>query len=243
MAAVAGRSTGSLDIAMLTRKVRSQPKETDWFFFSSGMIIRVSSDYIAMRLLHQLEPLTCAPTICVSMIDVAEKSLKLHLAVQTRTTTALSDMATTYGHNLEALRAACARYTPVFDDVDVRSFTSHLNDRDGKLYQELRYGAQKTTDGFSTNLSTLRPVVDKIFAESILGLPEEQRRLLVSASPLKSLLVRSRFDQTKHPHEVIDAVRRDNAYFERLSTYCHRLEEDQDGVLKALAEAKGKGDV
>ena len=64
------------------------------------------------------EPLTCAPTVLVAMLDVVEKSLKLHLAVQAQTATALTEMSSTYGHNVEALRDACAAFTPVFADED-----------------------------------------------------------------------------------------------------------------------------
>jgi len=223
---------------VLIRKILPQPKEKDWFMFSSGLMLRVSSDYISMRLLHMLEPLTCMPTIAVTMVDVAEKSLKLHLAVHTQTVAALADMGSKYGHNLEALRDACAGFSPVFADDDVRAFTKHLNDRDGKLYQQLRYGAQKTTDGFKTNLTSLRPVVDKIFCESVLGLPEAIRNLLVYSSPIKQLLVRSAFDQSRHPVELIDALRRENAYFDRLNEYCHRIEAEQGALLAAVHAAK-----
>lgn len=201
-------------------------------------MLHVSSDYIAMRLLHQLEPLTSAPTICVLMLDVVEKALKLHLAVQTQTTTALSDMATKYGHNVEALREGCAAFAPVFADADIRDFARHLNDRDGKLYQQLRYGSQKTTEGFSTNLSNLRPVVDKIFCEAILQLPENIRRVLVYSSPLKALIVGSRFDQTRHPGELLEALKRDNAYFDRLAEYCHRIENEQADLLAQMTAAR-----
>ncbi|MBI1891854.1 MAG: hypothetical protein HYS18_14500 [Burkholderiales bacterium] len=219
---------------MLTRKLLPQPQEKDWFMFSAGLMLHVSSDYIAMRLLHQLEPLTSMPTICVLMLDVVEKALKLHLAVQTQTATALTDMATKYGHNVEALREACAGFAPVFADPDVRDFAKHLNDRDGKLYQQLRYGSQKTTEGFSTNLSTLRPVVDKIFCESILQLPESIRRVLVYSSPLKHLIVGNRFDQSRHPAGLLEALRRDNAYFDALSDYCHRIEKEQSDLLAKM---------
>lgn len=215
---------------MLTRNELSQPQEKDWFMFSSGLMLRVSSDYISMRLLHLLEPLTCMPTIAVSMIDVAEKSFKLHLAVHTQTVAALADMGSKYGHNLEALRGACAGFSPVFAEDDVRAFTKHLNDRDGKLYQQLRYGAQKTTKGFKTNLSSLRPVVDKIFCESVLGLPEGIRKVLLYSSPIKQLLARTALDQSQHPVELIDALRRENAYFDRLNEYCHRIEAEQTAM-------------
>jgi hypothetical protein len=122
---------------MLTRTPSPQHQEKDWFTFSAGLMIHVSSDYMTMRLLHYLEPLTGAPTICATMLDIAEKSLKLHLAVQTQSTTALADIGTTYGHNIEALREACAAFTPVFAEDDVRAFTKDLNDRDGKLYHPM----------------------------------------------------------------------------------------------------------
>jgi len=205
--------------------------------FSSGLMLRVSSDYISMRLLHLLEPLTCMPTIAVLMIDIAEKSFKLYLAVQTQTGAALADMGSKYGHNLEALREACAGFSPIFKENDVRAFTKNLNDRDGKLYQQLRYGAQKTTDGFKTNLSTLRPVVDKIFCESILGLPDGIRRTLIYSSPIKQLLVRTSLDQSRHPEELIDALRHDNVYFDRLNDYCHRIEEEHATLIAKIASA------
>src|ERR1035437_3268188 len=201
---------------MLTRKPTAQPQEKNWFMFSAGLMIRVSSDYIAMRLLHQLEPLTCAPTICVTMLDIVEKSLKLHLAVQTQAEDALAVMSTKYGHNVEALRDACAAHTPIFAEDDVRAFTRDLNDRDGKLYQQLRYGSQKITSGFQTNPSTLRPVVDKIFCEAILQLPEHIRKALVYSSPIQHLLVGSSLDQSRHQVELVEALRIDNAYFDRL---------------------------
>ena len=203
----------------------------------------VSSDYVAMRWLHRCEPLTCAPTICVAMLDVVEKSLKLHLAVQTQTATALTDMSAKYGHNVEALRGACAAFTPIFADDDVRAFTKDLNDRDGKLYQQLRYGSQKTTAGFQTNLSTLLPVVDKIFCESILSLPEDTRRVLVFSSPLKQLLVGSPFDQSRNPAQLLEALQKDNAYFDRLLQYCRQIEKEQAALAASISEARaGSGD-
>lgn len=226
---------------MLTRNPLPQPQDQEWFTFSAGLMIRVCSDYISVRLLHQLEPLTCAPSIVVMMLDVVEKLLKLHLAVHTQTPTALSDMSTKYGHNIEALRAACAAYTPAFNDPDVCAFTKDLNDRDGKLYQKLRYGAQRTTEGFSTNLSTLRPVVDKIFAESILGLPESTRRMFMYTSPLKQLLLRTRFDQSQHPAELFNALRLDNAYFDQLLAYCQQIEAEQEALMAKLHPAQSQG--
>jgi len=176
------------------------------------------------------------------MLDVVEKSLKLHLAVQTQTATALTEMSTTYGHNVEALRDACAAFTPAFADDDVREFTRDLNDRDGKLYQQMRYGSQRTTLGFQTNLSTLRPVVDKIFSESLLGLPEDARKVLVFSSPLKQLLIGNQFDQSRNPAQLIAALAKDNAYFDRLLHYCRQIEEEQAALAASLAGRTTTGD-
>jgi hypothetical protein len=219
---------------MLKRKIAPQPKELDWFTFSAGLIPGLCSDYIAVRLLYRLEPLTTAFTIVGKMLDVVEKSLKLYIAAQTRTTAALSDVAGRYGHNVEKLRVACAAYESAFDDDDVRAFTKDLNDADGKLYQKLRYGAQKTTDGFETNLAALMPVVDKIFCKSILTLPADCQKVLVFSSPLKQLLMGSRFDQTQNRAWVLEALRSGNAYFHELAALCHRLDEEHAAARISL---------
>lgn len=226
---------------MLKRKPTAQRQEINWFAFSARLMLHVCSDYIAMRTLYQLEPLTTAPTLCVLMLDVVEKSLKLHLSVQTKTMTALKDMRTDYGHNVESLRAACARYHSVFDESDVRAFTKDLNDKDGKLYQHLRYGTQETTDGFSTTLGVLLPVVDKVFVQSILLLPENDRKLLFFVSPLKSLLVRSQFDQSRDPELLINLLRLGNVQFAPLQHYCEQIEREHDELVANLSKAKAEG--
>ena len=83
------------------------------------------SDYIAVRILYWLEPFTTGMTVVPKMLDVVEKALKLHLAVQTQTKTALSDARSEYGHNLEKLRAACAQYEKAFDHPEIQAFTKH----------------------------------------------------------------------------------------------------------------------
>ena len=223
---------------MLKRKQTPQRQDKDWFMFSASLMLHVCSDYIAVRTLYQLEPLTTAPTLLVLMLDVVEKSLKLHLAVQTKTQNALSEMSSTYGHNVESLRAACAKFSAVFDDPDVCAFTKDLNDRDGKLYQQLRYGSQQTTDGFSTALGDLLPVVDKVFVRSILLLPEDSRKLLFFVSPLKSLLVRSKFDQTRNPGLIVDLLRVGNDHYEDLLRYCEQIEREHTELVIKLAAAQ-----
>lgn len=219
---------------MLIRRPSSHRQDPDWFMFSSGLLHRLCSDYVAMRMLYRLGRPTTTPTICVMMIDVVEKSLKLHLAVQSQTKTALSDMRTTHGHNVDSLRRACAKFHPLFDEADVRGFTQHLNDRDGKLYQELRYGSQETTNGFKTNIGTLLPVVDKVFVQSILLLDEGHRRLLVGASPIKSLLTRSPLDQSQYPEQTIEILADGNAQFPLLMEYCQSVAQEQAALMAKL---------
>ena len=96
--------------------------------------------------------------------------------------------------------------------------------------------------GFRTNLSILRPVVDKIFAESLLGLPEGARKLLLFSSPLKQLLVGSPFDQSRNPVELIAALSKDNAYFDRLFEYCRQIEEEQAALAASFAGRPTTGD-
>jgi len=224
---------------MLSRK-HTNHRDMHWFMFSAGLMHSLCSDYIAMRLLVNVEPLTTAMTIVPKMLDVVEKSLKLHWAVRSQTTIALCEARATYGHNIEKLRTACAGYHAVFDEADVHAFTKDLNDPGGKLYQYLRYGTQETTAGFETNLEALLPVVDKIFAKSILLLPGGIRKVLVFSSPLKNLLTRSRFDQSQYPDQLLEILQRNNAHFADLSAYCHRLDDEHANLHKQLQPAKAK---
>jgi len=221
---------------MLTRKPTSQHQERDWFYFSAALMHSLCSDYVAMRLLYTLEPLTTGMTILPKMLDVVEKALKLHLSVQTQTKTALTDARTKYGHNIENLRVACATFEPAFDHQDIRVLTRDLNDKDGKLYQYLRYGSQATTAGFETNLAVLLPVVDRVFANSLLLLPAEHRKLLLFCSSLKSLVTRSRFDQSRHPEQLMDVIARDNAHFHEFKTLFEQLDKEHE-ILAAQMRA------
>lgn len=198
------------------------------------------SDYIAVRMLYGLEPLTTAMTILPKMLDVVEKALKLHLAVQTQTETALSDARSEYGHNLEKLRAACAQYEKAFDHPDIQALTKDLNDKDGKLYQHMRYGSQETTTGWQTNLALLLPVVDRVFANALLLLPEQHRRLLLFCSSLKSLVTRSRFDQSRNPDHLTELLARENYFFGEFIAVFETLDRENE-QLSAQLQAAASG--
>ncbi|GAB3390428.1 hypothetical protein [Lysobacter fragariae] len=227
---------------MLKRKPAPQRQERDWFTFSTSLLHSLCSDYIAMRLLYWLEPFTTSSTVLTKMLEVVEKSLKLHLAVQTQTTTALTDARTMYGHNIEKLRAKCASYESAFDHPDIRALTRDLNDNDGKLYQFLRYGSQETTIGSQANLTALLPVVDRVFANSLLLLPEHHRRVLLFCSALKNLVTRSRFDQSRDPNQLIEILALDNPYFAEFSelfTALDKQNEDLAAQMRRDMEASG----
>ena len=96
------------------------------------------------------------------MVEVAEKSLKLFVTVNKKSDKALSE-AGKYGHNVEELRKVSCAFNLVFNDEDIKHFTKDLCEAGGELYQYLRYGSQKTTEGMTSNLEILIPVIDKIF--------------------------------------------------------------------------------
>ncbi len=220
---------------MISRQGTSQREDQGWFQFASSLMHVVCSDYIALRMLGQLEPLTTAMAVAPKMLDVVEKALKLHLAVQRQSPTALTD-AMDFGHDVEKLRAECAAYHSVFDDDDVRAFTHHLNDRAGTLYQYMRYGSQITTKGHSIEYGAL-PVVDKVFVKSVVLLPESFRRFFY-CSPLNALITRSPTDQTRHPDQVLRLLADGNAYFDELVELCRQLNEEQLALRHQLDETE-----
>jgi hypothetical protein len=219
---------------MLRRKKESQKIERDWFEFSSQLFSHLCSDYIALRLLYYLEPLTTGQSILVKMIEVAEKSLKLYLTVHNKSNTALSDSIINYGHNIEKMRIESTKYDKVFDDDDVKRFSKDLQDKRGEFYQYLRYGSQQTTQGMSANLDQIMPVIDKIFFKSILLLPESERRLFNFVSLLKNLVTKSRFDQSQNPKLLLSAIQKNNPYLNEHIEYCHFLDGEHARSLEKI---------
>ena len=227
---------------MLKRKQSTQRNEKDWFYFSSPLSMALVSDYIAMRLLFRIEPLTTAMVVLGKALDVAEKSLKLFVTVSTKTPMALSSARTNYGHNIEKLRAAAAQYDSVFNEAAIRSFARDLSDKSGKLYQHVRYGSEETTDGFEANLAGVITVIDRIFVQSILRLPDRERKLLFLVSPLKNLIRGSHFDQTQNRGLVLDALRWQNAEFPAFEALCELLDVEHEALIRQLEVASVAAD-
>lgn len=220
---------------MWGKQKRSSPEQQDWFRFSSGLMHGLCSDYIALRLLLYVEPWTTAQTILVKMIEVAEKSLKLYIAVNDQSTNA-SDRAKKSSHNIEQLRQLSATHDESFNDVGIRDFTRDLSDKSGELFQFLRYGSHDTTFGFSTDFSKLAPVVDKIFLYSLLKLPEPHRKMLVFCSALKQLITGSRFDQSRNRQLLLKALQNGNPCFDDFISYCHHLDVEHEKLTVQIQQ-------
>jgi hypothetical protein len=221
---------------MLQRKKASQKIEKDWFQFAAPLSLIVHSDYIALRLLYYLEPLTTAWPVLTKMIDVAEKSLKLYLTAQNKSVVALSDARSNYGHHIEKLRIESTNHNSAFGDEDIKEFSKDLNDKSGALYQYLRYGSQETTNGSNANLGQLMLVIDKIFFKSILLLPPDQKRVLTFVSPLKNLVTASKFDQSQNPTLLLKALKENNAYLDEYLDYCKLLDKEHLELTELLKQ-------
>jgi len=221
---------------VLERKSSPAKMDKDWFMFSSGLMMSLCSDYISMRLLYQLERFTTAPTILIKMIEVAEKSMKLFVTINSKTKTALSDSKSIYGHSIEKLRKESSQYSKVFEGADICEFTSDLNDKNGALYQYLRYGSQETTDGMNANLDHLLPIIDKIFFSSLLLLPEGDKRVLNFTSLIKNLLTSSQFDQTFNKELLKEAILRDNIHAQEYLAYCINLDIDHQKMIQSFQD-------
>lgn len=167
--------------------------------------------------------------------------MKLYVSVRRRSSTALSDAGSEYGHDIEKLRKLSAYYDAVFDEEDLRKFTRDLNDRSGELYQCIRYGSQETTQGFSADIVRLMPVIDRIFFKSILLLPNGERRLLNFSSLLKLLVTSSHFDQSQNPKLVLAAIKENNPYFDEYVEYCNRLDAEYSEQLEQFRKQTGGG--
>lgn len=224
---------------LIERKKTPQKVEKDWFYFSSSLLFGLCSDYISLRLLYHLEPLTTAWTILPKIVEVAEKSLKLYVTVNKKSNTALSDSRSEYGHNIEKLRAESASFNAVFDDPDIKKFTKDLCDKGGTLYQYLRYGSQETTEGITANIENLIPVIDKIFFKSIILLPEGERRLLNFTCILKSLVTESKFDQSKNRPLLLESLKSNNQYITEYIEFCIHLDEEHKKQLDSFKKQTG----
>jgi hypothetical protein len=208
----------------------------NWFMFAAGLENHLFSDYIQLRLCYKLEPLTLISSNFVNMVEVVEKSLKLYLCLKYKPDDALRKMSEEYGHNLLKMREDAAKFNSIFDSDDIKQFVEPFSERQGQLYQKIRYGSQKVISGFNTRLSTLMPIVDKIFFTCILDLEESDKKMVNQFSSLFLLLIGSRFDQTVNKELVIAMLKKDNQYLDDYIKYCMTLKKEQDELESKIQE-------
>jgi hypothetical protein len=206
----------------ITRQQSPQRVETGWFDFTMKLKVILISDFLALRLLYRLEPLTTGMTILVKMVEVVEKSLKFNVATLERRCDTLTLMTTEFGHNIEKLRGSAASHNPVFAEADICAFTAQLDNKSGALFQTLRYGSEKTTTGFAADIDELMPVVEKIFYNSLLSLPDGDNKIANIYNLIYCLLF-DIHDQTEDRERLLSALRDGSAYFGEYEAYCREL--------------------
>ena len=213
----------------ITRQQSPQRVETGWFDFSMKLKTILISDFLALRLLYQLEPITTGMTILVKMVEVVEKSLKFNVATLERRCDTLTLMTTDFGHNIEKLRDSAATHNSVFSDPDIRAFTAQLDNKSGALFQTLRYGSEKTTTGFAADIDDLMPVVEKVFYNSLLRMPDGDKKM-ANAYNLIYCLLFDVYDQTDDRDRLLAALRDGSNYFGEYEAYCRELHDAENNA-------------
>jgi hypothetical protein len=216
------------------KKNTSEKKDQNWFLFAMGLSHHLFSDYVSLKLMTQMETLAFAQTNLVGMVEVVEKSFKLFLAMHEKLENSLSHYSAEYGHNLEKLRLKAAEFDAIFEEEDIKQFTKPFGDKRGALYQHLRYGSEKSIEGFKTNLGVLMPIVEKIFFSSILRLDEQGKKQINSSSLLRFLIVNNEFHQSNNRDILIQAVINDNPYFNEYAEYSWDIENENKNILEAI---------
>ena len=225
---------------VIRKKNTSQKKDQNYFMFAMPLSLHLFSDYIALKLNYHLEPLTLAPTNLVSMVEVIEKSLKLFLAFYEKPENALSHYSENYGHNLEKLRRKAATFNHLFDSEEIKNITAPFDDRRGALYQNLRYGTEKTIEGFSTNLNNLIPIVETIFFTCIMSLEENYKKAVNSSSFLYMLINNNECDQSQNKELLLSAVKFNNPYYADYAEYCLAVDTENKKFIKLIREQESK---
>lgn len=144
--------------------------------------------------------------------------------VNTKSTDSLENE---YKHNIKKLLDKCATFDKAFEEAEIQQFAKDLNDKNGEFFQYLRYGSQSTTSSMCANIQNIIPVIDKIFFNSILLIPDGQGDDINRQSELNILLTSSpfsRFCQTKDKDLVIRALRFKNSEIDRYIDYCLELD-------------------
>ena len=216
----------------------SHKQEKNWHSFGIGLSWHLFSEYMALKFNYLMEPLTFVSSYFVNAVELVEKSLKMYLAFHEKREDALSHYTSHYGHNIEKLRQQAANFNPVFDEEDVKDFTKAFDDKRGALFQHLRYGSQPNIKGHKANLDEALPIVEKIFFTAVLSLEDMDKKMVNQSSLLSLLITKSPMDQSRNPELLLNAVERNNPYFQEYKRYCETLEKERQRILKAIENSK-----
>ncbi len=220
---------------MIIRKKNSaQKKDSDWHSFAWGLSIRLFSDYASLKLNHFLEPITLSPSTSIHMVEVVEKSLKLYLSLKEKKENSLSYFSSNYGHNIEKLRKKASEYNDIFNQNDIKEFTSVFDDKRGALFQKLRYGSQKNVEGFKINIYSTIVVCEKIFFYSIMNHDEKLKKMINHNSTIYNLIIKNDFDQSRNSELLLNSIKFNNPYFNDYESYCLKLDKEDKLFLESM---------
>jgi hypothetical protein len=205
--------------------------ETNWYMFVNPLYSKLCADYISLKLLFYLEPITVMQTSLQLQIEILEKILKLYWLAQKQSMTALAD-AMAHQHNIEELRKECLKYDPFFDEKDIKELTKHLNDKSGIIFQKARYGTEKTNSGLSANTALIMPVIDKVFFKTLMLLPKHVQGTLNYISPIRRLIESDQFDQSQNRELLLSALKNNNPILDEYIASYKKLDQEHEEELQ-----------
>jgi hypothetical protein len=225
---------------IIRKRNRAQKEDAHWHSFAWGLGTRLFSDYISLKLNHVLEPITLSPSKSIHMVELVEKSLKLYLSLKEQKENSLSYFSSVYGHNIEKLRMKASEYDEVFNQEDIKEFTSVFDDKKGSLFQKLRYGSQTTVEGFKIDIYSTIIVCEKFFFYSVMNHDEKLKKMINHNSVIYNLIVQNNFDQSKNSKLLLDSIRLNNPFFNDYQSYCSKLDKEDKLFLEKIANNKSQ---
>ena len=79
------------------------------------------------------------------------------------------------------------------------------------------------------------PIVEKIFFNCVLRIPEADKKLINTSSLLRFLITDNPFHQSNNRNILLQAVEKDNPYFSEYAEYSWELENEQRKLQEAIA--------
>ncbi len=229
-------------IDYMTRSIKQQPHEENWFGFAAPLRMQCDSDYIALRLLAYTEPNATAPTMYKMMIEVLEKSLKFFITVKRKSETAFTEAKNEFGYNIQKLLVEAQQYNSVFGEPEITGVAHWFGDNSGKYLHHLRYGSGDAHSNPRTvNLGVELAVVDAVFFNSMILLPEPERSLFLGGSLLRSLVSNTVKDQYPNSTLTLQALRKDNGHFREFEELCDKYDREVKEANSKHLKMNGPG--